>query len=87
MAEAVAEELYQCDLTESYVVTEEHQVVRVYGLALYNCRPERACLRGESCRVEDISDDREKVLRLKRLIDELRLYPVHLREVVEDYLS
>lgn len=79
--------VYQCDLTETVLITEDLKMIKVYGLSLYNRKPWMASRKGESCRIDDISEDRSKVQYLKELIDELGLYPVHLKEVVEDYLS
>ena len=78
---------YQCDITETRRMTEDRRLVTVYGLSLHHRLPSLARCEGESCRIDDISDDRSKVLRLKELIDEEGLYPVHLKDVVEDFLS
>lgn len=79
--------LYQCDVTETVRLTEDLRVIKVYGLSLYNRKPWLAGRSGESCRIDDISEDRCQVQHLKELIDEEGLYPVHLRDVIEDYLS
>ena len=82
-----SENVYCCDIISSEQFVDERGNVRLYGLALYNKQPQTALIEGENSRVDGITESYEEVLRLKLLIDELQLYPVHLRDVVEDYLS
>ncbi len=78
---------YRCEITESVMILESGVYAKLYGLYLYNSDPFLARQRGEYCRVDGISPDRDEVLRLKELIEELDVYPVHLADIVEDYLS
>ena len=66
-------------LSASTAIIEEVGAVEVYGIQI----------RGESrqAEVKDISEDYHYVRRLFDLIVEEELYPEHLLDVVEDYLS
>ena len=79
--------VYVCEITESLFTAEETGTITVYGIKLYNRDPDCAKHKGEYCEINDISDDIEKVKELKELIEELDVYPVHLFDIVEDYLS
>ncbi|GEM_PF-4698573 len=78
---------YKCTITETLVVIESGVCVKTYGLYLYNESPFLARLQGESCRIDDITESYDQALRLKELVEEMDIYPVHLRDVVEDFLS
>ncbi len=78
---------YICEITKSEIVVEEVGEVTVYGIRLYNKIPEKALLTNEACTIEDISPDFDSVCLLKQMIDELGIEPVHLRDIVEDFLS
>lgn len=82
-----AEERYECFITETYLIPEGGVCIKMYGLYMHNADPLRACKKGESGRVDCITDSYEEVLKLKRLIDELDVYPVHLENIVEDMMS
>ncbi len=83
----VLTERYKCDITESWVIVEGGMCVKMYGLHLYNECPFLAKQKGESCRVDNISDEYEEVCALKRVIEEMDVYPVHLKDILEDYFS
>lgn len=78
---------YRCEITESLTIIESGVCIRLYGLNLYNVCPYRAAVPGESCRIDGITPDYDALLQLKTLIEELDVYPIHLREIVEDFLS
>ncbi len=78
---------YRCEVTESVMILDSGVYAKLYGLYLYNRDPLLAKQRGEYSRVDGISPDYDEVLRLRDLIEELDVYPVHLAEIVEDYLS
>lgn len=81
------EDIYKCDITISLEYVEERGYITSYGINLYNINPSLAAIKGESCRIDCISEDLEKVIYLQELINETKLYPVHLMDVVEDWLS
>ena len=37
--------------------------------------------------IDNISSDYKKIVDFKKLIEKLELYPIHLPDVVEDFLS
>lgn len=78
---------YVCKIVESTVFIEEMGNVIVYGINMYNSNKELAELDGEHCCIEDISEDFEKVERLRKLLVEYDVYPVHLKDIVEDFLA
>ncbi len=82
-----AEERYICRLTQSYIYIEDYGKVKVYGISLCNSNAQKAMLDGEHCEIQDISCDKESVLRLVHLINECNVYPVHLKEIAEDFIS
>lgn len=81
------ENSYICEIIQSEVTIEEIGSITVYGLKLYNRNPDMAKLDGEYCAIEDICEDMEAVKHLQKLIQELDVYPVHLYDVVEDFIS
>ncbi len=85
--EDLSGDIYKCVITVSREYIEETGYINTYGIDLYNADPFLAARRNESCRIDCISEDFEKIMHLKKLIDELGLYPVHLRDVVEDFLT
>ena len=78
---------YRCEITESWVILDKNVCVKTFGLNMYNADPALAKRSGEYCRVDAISEDLDMVLRIKELIMELEVYPVHLRDIVEDMTS
>lgn len=78
---------YVCEITENNMFIEETGDVTVYGINMYNRDSSTAKLEGEHCRIDNISDDIEKVRTLCEMIEECDVYPVHLKDVVEDILS
>ena len=78
--------------TYIYEITESREringkVIVTYGISIDNRHRELAEKDGEHCRIDGISPDYEKVKQLKALIEEMELFPVHLHDVVEDFLS
>ena len=66
-------------LSASTAIMEEAGVVEVYGIRIMG--------KYRTAEVNDISADYHYVRRLFDLIVEEELYPKHLLDVVEDYLS
>ena len=66
-------------LSASTAIMEEAGVVEVYGIRIMG--------KYRTAEVNDISADYNYVRRLFDLIVEEELYPEHLLDVVEDYLS
>ncbi len=87
LSRALLKDQYVCEMTESMTIIESGICIKLYGLVLHNTSPYLSEKEGEYCRVDGISEDYQSVLRLKNLIEELEVYPVHLREIVEDFLS
>ena len=81
------ENSYLCEIIQSEITIEEIGSVTVYGLKLYHRDPDTAKLDGESCTVEDICDDIEPVRHLQKLITELDVSPLHLKDIAEDFVS
>lgn len=77
---------YTCEMTENIIFIEGTGNVTVYGINMYNRDSSVAMLDGEHCRIDDISDDIEKVKTLCEMIKEYDVYPVHLKDIVEDML-
>ena len=74
---------YSC--VESEIESDEFGKVRTYGIEI------RICANNESnpahlLLISDISTDREKVQRLAELMTELQIHPVHVGNVIEDFL-
>ncbi len=65
--------------TTSEINHEENGTVTVYGIDIQGT--------DSSAYIEDISNSKKDVLRLYNLICEGELYPVHLYDVAEDFLS
>lgn len=78
---------YICEVTKTTVSIEDAGDITVYGINMYNSNKELANLPGEYCCIEDISDDFEKVKHLCDCLIELNVYPVHLKNIIEDFLS
>lgn len=87
MTEESAQSVYCCDIVCSEIYIEDHGNTAVYGLSLYNADPVIALQKGESCTVLNISDDIKKVLRLKEMAEKYQLFPVHLKDLADDFLS
>ena len=66
-------------LTSTIIKSEDFDPTIVYGISIHG-KESRAI-------IEDISDDYDSVLYLFDLIVEEELYPEHLTDVVEDFLS
>ena len=87
MTEETAVSVYCCDIVCSEIYVEGRGNVTVYGLSIYNADPQAASQKGESCTVENISEDLETVRELKEKAEKYQLFPVHLKDVVDDFLS
>ncbi len=72
---------YNYKLIKSSVFIEEYGYTAVYGIRIYNEDG------SEFSSVEDISDDFESVDRLCRLMCNENICPVHLIDIVEDFIS
>ena len=78
---------YIYEVTECETFIEETGKITTYGIQIYNSDKTLANQKNESCRVDNISNDHNEILKLKDIMEELELYPIHLRDVIEDYLS
>ena len=78
---------YVYEITECEESIEETGRIKTYGIQIYNSDRELARHKNEYCRIDNISPDYQKVFALKKLIEKLKLYPVHLPDVIEDFLS
>lgn len=87
IAEGPSVDSYVCEITQSYMIIESVGMVKLYGLYMYNSKPQLAALEGEYCRVDAISECFDKVWELKCLVEEMGVYPVHLKDIAEDMLS
>ena len=66
-------------LSVSTAVTEDFGTVEVYGIRIMG--------KCQTAEIDDISEDYHYVKKLFDLMVEETLYPEHLLDVVEDYLS
>lgn len=78
---------YKCEITESLVILDRNVCAKMYGLIMYNTDPYLARQDGEYCRIDAISDELDVVLRIKELVEELDVYPIHLKDIIEDMMS
>ncbi len=78
---------YVYEITQSEEFIEETGKVKTYGIRIYNADKKIAGRKNESCRIDNISTDYKKIADLKRKIEKLKLYPIHLPDVVEDFLA
>ena len=78
---------YICEITENNMFFEETGNITVYGINMYNRNRKIAGLDGEHYRIEDISEDIEKVRGLCYMLMKYDVYPAHLKDIVEDMLS
>lgn len=78
---------YLYEITKSKKLIEDKGVINVYGIYIHNSDSRLAKNKGESCLIEDISPSLNEVKKLKNLMEELELSPLHLYDVVEDFLS
>lgn len=70
---------YTYIMTESTAFITGSGNVNVYGIIIEG--------EGETANIEDISSDKKLVQSFFELISEEELYPVHLNDVTEDFLS
>lgn len=78
---------YIYEITESEEFVEETGTIISYGIKIYNSDRELAKQKNEYCCVDNISPDYKEIVNLKNLMEELELYPIHLRDVVEDFIA
>ena len=71
------EHIYQ--LSESVVNSEDSGMIKVYGISIIG--------KDQKAEITDISDNFHFVSSLFELIADEELYPEHLYDVVEDFLS
>ena len=79
--------IYIYEITESEEFVEETGKITSYGIKICNSDRELAKQKNESCCIENISPDRNKIVEFKKLVEELELYPIHLPDAVEDFLA
>lgn len=70
---------YTYVLSQSTIVSEDFGAAAVYGISIIGKR--------QTIHIEDVSDDFRSVRHLFNLIVADQLYPEHLHDVVEDFLS
>ncbi len=71
-------------ITESDVINEDGEMYRGYGF----CAFEDGCESSMPVyRVDDLSVDRDDVIKLVKLLSENDVHPVHLPEIVDDFLA
>ena len=80
-------DIYVYEITEGEESIEETGKMMTYGIEIYNSDQTLAKQKNESCCIDNISTDYKKILKLKNLMEELELYPIHLHDVVEDFLA
>ncbi len=78
---------YLYEITESEEIIEETGRLKTYGIMICHSNREFANQKNEYCRIDNISPDYNKIVDLKNLIERLELYPIHLPDVIEDFLS
>lgn len=78
---------YIYEITESEEFIEETGTVKTYGILVCHSNSKFAKQKNEYCRIDNISSDYKKIVDFKKLIEKLELYPIHLPDVVEDFLS
>ena len=74
---------YAC--VESEIESEEFGIVRTYGIEVQICAHSNSAP-AHLLLVSDISTDREQVQRLVEWMDKLQIHPVHVDDVIEDFL-
>lgn len=79
--------VYVYELTSRKEYVEDLGEVLLYGIRIYNSIPEISLLEGESSRVDGISDNIDEVKNLCKILEEEKVFPVHLIDIIEDYLS
>ena len=72
-------EMYQYQLTASESAAEENGKV-TYGISITDKN-------GICGKIEDISPDKAEMEKLVSLCNELQLDPIHLEDIVDDFLS
>lgn len=70
---------YNYTLTQSQIILDSIGITTVYGIEISG--------NDEYSIVEDISPEQAEVMKLLELVASERLFPVHLHEFTEDYLS
>lgn len=80
------ENKYICEITRKKVFIEDTGNITVYGINMYNRNENLAMLENEHCCIDDISEDLKTVEKLVSLLTECDVYPVHLKDIVEDFI-
>ena len=78
---------YNYELTTIHIVTEDHHIIKSYGIKIFNTKKYLTKKPYESIRIDDISTNKNEVIELLNLMKSLDVHPIHLRDIVEDYLS
>ena len=77
--------VYEITKTEEYI--DGIGKMEFYGIQIRNADNKLAKQKGEFCRADGISPDYNEIKSLKDLMEKLELYPIHLYDVIEDFLS
>ncbi len=77
---------YTYEITKTQEYVEEVGMTEVYGIQISNANQKLARKKGESCRIDGISPVYREIEQFRALLEEMELYPVHLKDVVEDFL-
>ncbi len=77
--ETIAKKDYEYSLIESNILFENTGETKVYGIEISG--------NNEYSIAEDISTEKDDVSKLLELVAEEELFPVHLLEFIEDFLS
>lgn len=85
MREINEETVFTYACVESEIADEESGFIRTYGIEM------RMCAKNASesvllLLIPDISTDREQIQRLVEWMDKLQIHPVHVEDVIEDFL-
>ena len=80
------EQTYICKIISKNLFVEKTGNITVYGINMYNRDEKLAMDENEHCCIEDISEDFKKVYKLRELLVECDVYPIHLKDIVEDFL-
>lgn len=76
---------YIYEITEREKFVEDIGKIKSYGIMICNSDKNLAKQKNESCRVDNISSDYNKIVDFKKLLEENELCPIHLHDVVEDF--
>ncbi len=82
-----SKDTYIYEITEGEEFVEQIGKIKSYGIMICNSDKNLAKQKNESSRVDNISSDYNKIVDFKKLLEENELYPIHLHDVVEDFLA